>query len=418
MDTVPLGTLQQAKFHHSRVVEELCVRERSSSARNTAEGEKLLLSNSYEESVKLKLHLFYQLELYTLFSVGMVGAIVTFIRSDRINIAQDIDFCFFKVYMPVFLLPLRELCHWKLQKNVRSKGIHLFESDASTEDRLVVKFVLKDPILDLAYTCIIGITFWLAFIFPIELFDSSSSIIGGVAMYLLSEYLPRYIPKESTAESSDNNETDGMSLRGEEDSNGDAKQPLDLESVELLLETTLKQQKEEAGDDSVEGIIENYKAMANQKAKKFSIFLFVYQATIMVIYLLRFLYANGVNTTAFKIWVCIFDELLISTSFYLFGKLTNKLKETLLIEYLQGRIRDVTNEANFMIPLSKKWGLFSGFFVAGVAPLIIVIRDFNEYYFNVSIALWVVFTVLNTNTITTGSALSFRDKFKELGQRV
>lgn len=417
MTTDTSGSLATAKPYDNQVADGTCVKEGPSSTEHAGDCEKLS-PDSYEQSMKIKLRQFYELETRLLMIIGFAGAIVTFFKqnSNAEPLALVIYKCFSAFFVMIFIpRPVLELCHWKLERNIILNSMRLPIGGISEEEnRPIVQHILRDPVLGAVYTAIIALTFWLQFICPFE-FNLANLVVGFiVVMFLLGQFKKRFIPKEWKFDFSDSfNEVNGTSLCNRKGSPEVVdNQPLDLESVEQLLETTLKQQKENAGDDSVEGIIENYKAITNQKIKKYQIFRFVYPSSMMVLKLLKLFYFNDTEITSTEIFACTFDELAIATSFYLFGRLVNKRKEIILIDYLQGHIRDVVNEEKWKVSKSSRSNLACAFYIVAVGSLYIVVSKLNERYHSIHSALWVLFMVVFTNIVTTGKAFSFRNKAK------
>lgn len=176
---------------------------------------------------------------------------------------------------------------------------------------------------------------------------------------------------------------------------------------------------EKAGIESAGSMIEEYKAMTHQKMIKYRIFRFVFPITMMLIYSFIWFRTASTKTATLEVYMYIFNEVLISTSFYFLGRLNNKRKRNILTEYVQEYARVTTNKERTSGGIGvRRLLLFSEFVLTACATLFLVTNDIRGYFDCFFNAMVVLFLNFRTNKVTTGSYLSFKSKPKAMKNRV
>ncbi|CCG21580.1 hypothetical protein CORT_0A11950 [Candida orthopsilosis Co 90-125] len=386
--------------------------------------EKTKLVTDNRRDIVLRMFWLVVFEIAFLITMGIAGMVATIFRSYFLNGSIRIVNCCIQFLLMLIQFPVLNVLGWWLKLNIMSSHSSFPVGQASQEYKAIMKHILRDPILSFGYIAIITCTLWLAFICPVDFFDSKYINIIALAFFLLNkingkvtENIPFFSFNYSSSASSNVS-------RGEYDSSSDEteEQAADLENLEQLLEHTASGEKVIKGEQNgVEfgSVIEKYEAKVRQRMKKYKIFQFVFPTITMVIHATRTFWSASNKIGSYEKYAFILDEVLISTSFFLLKRLNMKRQHIMLIEYVKEYLPIMKNKRRYSKEVSNRrmdlvyvyyltiyWVLFFSFFV-NRAPF--------ECVVNVCLVLFLIF---RTNKVTTGSYLSFKSKPKAMKNRV
>ncbi|KAI5957456.1 hypothetical protein KGF57_003150 [Candida theae] len=394
--------------HQQQVKDASSINECSRSGRPIDGEEKLSSPERYNQSIQSRFHSFRLLKFYFSWSMGLVGAVATFIRSDESKGKKRALYGMFTFAMILQASEIMLFLETRLERSVNN-------DQSLGRDRAIVHYVLKDPVLSFGYVAFISFVLYCAFVCPVDFIWSTDLYIYVTLTMVFIDYAFRYFSSRNGT-----NPTSSSPLHERESTstNEAEEQLLEIEDYELLLETTLGENDAAMRlAESASSVIENYKIKANQNMRKYKTFRFVFPITSMLIFLLKTLWVTRTKPLA-RVHVFVMNELLISTSFYILGRLNNKRRHDILDDYVRDYVRVAKNQEKISLSEERFKKRFSAYWYTFCYTLYMAlgnIQDYNSCFINFCVVL---FLMLKTNKVTTGSYLRFRTQIKANNNRV
>lgn len=168
-----------------------------------------------------------------------------------------------------------------------------------------------------------------------------------------------------------------------------------------------------------EPVIKESALKVHQRIKKYKMFQFVFPVSCIIIHAVRTYWVIRNNKGAVVEYSFALNEVLISVSFFIIGRLNKKSMQIMLIKYVVEHLPNMRDNTTCRLKASDRiCTLVSSYFLT-IVWIIIMAFHINgtnsECVFNLFLVLVLIFV---TNKATTGSYLAFKNKAKAMRNRV
>lgn len=195
-----------------------------------------------------------------------------------------------------------------------------------------------------------------------------------------------------------------------------------LENLEQLFKNGSEKRRNEVSEIlgiDFEPVIKESALKVHQRMKKYKMFQFVFPVSCIIIHAVRTYWVIRNNKGAVVEYSFALNEVLISVSFFIIGRLNKKSMQIMLIKYVVEHLPNMRDNTTCRLKASDRiCTLVSSYFLT-IVWIIIMAFHINgtnsECVFNLFLVLVLIFV---TNKATTGSYLAFKNKAKAMRNRV